>query len=425
MQAGVVKLFGKFLAENDNSKNQVYFGPGFQALNLFPNEGIVPDSSAMHPIFKAKLRFGWLQANGGVAPAPGAQLILYPQYPEVRFSGFLKGCADPPSKLMSARIAGRILLLGVTADRRVIGFVAEARSEIASEFESLHPSTQTGVIFSLGLPLIPDETNSRAKLLAELRRISALGWISSKQLDSAGTLKPCVSSHCGGLTLEAELGISKNSIADPDYLGWEVKQHTVTSFFRAYSAAPITLMTPEPTGGFYKTQGVEAFIRKFGYPDKNGKPDRFNFGGVHRTGARQASTGLELQLVGYDSVRGKITDSGGSVVLVNDAGEVAAAWEFNGLLGHWSHKHSLAVYVPAMRRMRPTRQYAYGARVRLAQRTDPLRFLAALASGSVYYDPGIKLENASSKSVVKRRSQFRIASKHIAELYNSLDEVDV
>ena len=134
---------------------------------------------------------------------------------------------------------------------------------------------------------------------------------------------------------------------------------------------------------------------------------------------------MELRLVGYDSVRGKITDSGGSVVLVNDAGEVAAAWEFNGLLGHWSHKHSLAVYVPAMRRMRPTRQYAYGARVRLAQRTDPLRFLAALASGSVYYDPGIKLENASSKPVVKRRSQFRIASKHIAELYNSLDEVDV
>ena len=425
MQAGVVKLFGKLLAENDNSKNQVYFGPGFQALNLFPNEGIVPDSSATHPIFKAKLRFGWLQANGGVVPAPGAQLILYPQYPEVRFSGFLKGCADPPSKLMAARIAGRILLLGVTADRRVIGFVAAASSEIASEFESLHPSPQTGVIFSLGLPLIPDETNSRAKLLAELRRISALGWISSKQLDSEGTLKPCVASHCGGLTLEAELGISKNSIADPDYLGWEVKQHTVTNFSRAYSAAPITLMTPEPTGGFYKTQGVEAFIRKFGYPDKNGKPDRFNFGGVHRTGARQASTGLELQLVGYDSARGKITDSGGSVVLVNDAGEVAAAWEFNGLLGHWSHKHSLAVYVPAMRRMRPTRQYAYGARVRLAQRTDPLRFLAALASGSVYYDPGIKLENASSKPVVKRRSQFRIASKHIAELYNSLDEVDV
>ena len=43
----------------------------------------------------------------------------------------------------------------------------------------------------------------------------------------------------------------------------------------------------------------------------------------------------------------------------------------------------------------------------------------------MYYDPGIKLENASSKPVVKRRSQFRIASKHIAELYNSLDEVDV
>jgi hypothetical protein len=116
VQAGAQRLYAKPLSENDNSKNQVYFGPGFQALNLFPNNGILPDSSSRNPIFKARLHFGWLLPNGMIAEAPNAKLILYPQYPEVRFSGFLQGCPAPPSALMQGRRAGRILFLGVRDD---------------------------------------------------------------------------------------------------------------------------------------------------------------------------------------------------------------------------------------------------------------------------------------------------------------------
>ena len=426
VQVGARKLYAKPLAENDNSKNQVYFGPDFQALNLFPNAGIVPDSSPKNPIFKAKLHFGWLTANGAIADAPGAQLILYPQYPEVRFSGFLKGCAAPPSSLMTGRMSGRVLFLAVTGDRRVVGFVVGGGEEIAAEFRSLGLSAPAGVFIELSLPTIPDETDSRTKLLAELHRINRLGWIDSKQLDSDGALKPCLAPQCGGFTLEAELGIPKNSVAEPDFLGWEVKQHSVTSFARADSGTAITLMTPEPTGGFYKERGVEAFIRKFGYADKNDVPDRLNFGGVHRAGERQVSTGLTMQLVGYDSAKGKITDASGAIALVSDAGEVAAAWAFSGLLAHWSRKHTRAAYVPSMRRTEPHWQYAYGARVRLAQKTDGLRLLKALASGAVYYDPGIKLEKASTeKPKNKKRSQFRVASKNIAALYETVETVEV
>ena len=53
------------------------------------------------------------------------------------------------------------------------------------------------------------------------------------------------------------------------------------------SAGILTLMTPEPTGGYYKTAGVESFVRKFGYPDMTGqanREDRLNFGGIHRVG---------------------------------------------------------------------------------------------------------------------------------------------
>lgn len=32
------------------------------------------------------------------------------------------------------------------------------------------------------------------------------------------------------------------------------------------------VLTPEPDGGFYKDADVAAFIRKFGYADKNDKP---------------------------------------------------------------------------------------------------------------------------------------------------------
>ena len=90
---GCTRLYAKLLADNDNSKNQIYFGQDFKALNLFPNDGIAAaESGKSGSIFKAKLQFKWLLEDGATVPAHGAQLILYPQYPEVRFSGFLRGC---------------------------------------------------------------------------------------------------------------------------------------------------------------------------------------------------------------------------------------------------------------------------------------------------------------------------------------------
>jgi hypothetical protein len=56
-------------------------------------------------------------------------------------------------------------------------------------------------------------------------------------------------------------------------------------------------MTPEPTGGYYKTAGVEAFIRKYGYPDMTGqagRQDRLNFGGIHRIDKYHERTGLSM-----------------------------------------------------------------------------------------------------------------------------------
>jgi hypothetical protein len=432
VQAGCTKLYAKPLAENDNSKNQVYFAGAVEALNVFPSTEIFAENTDKGPSFKAKLKFGWMLENGNVAAAPNAQLILYSQYPEVRFSGFLLGCKAGPGQLMADRqrakkfspelarqLVGRILFLGVNADR-TIGYVAPGNSEIAAEFNA-QSFPQAFVVFrEVPLPI----ADSKSALLTQLRRINRLGWIDSKQLDSDGQLKPCNAPQCGGFTLEAELGIAKNSSGEPDFLGWEVKQFAVEDFERIESAKPITMMTPEPDGGFYKDADVESFIRKFGYADKNDKPDRLNFGGRHIVGVRCPPTGLTLRLVGYDATSGEITDAKGQIALVSDSDEVAASWSFKKILEHWSRKHAQAVYVPSKRQTEPKRQYAYGHKVRLAQRTDSLRLLRAFAAGAMYYDPGIKLENASTeKARSKKRSQFRVASRNITALYETVETV--
>jgi len=426
VRVGCTRAYAKPLAKNDNSKNQIYFGPSFQALNLFHNDGVVAaNGPSGTPIFKAKLPFGWLQLNATIATAYGAQLILYPQYPEVRFSGFLVGCQAAPSELMASREPGRVLFLGVVPQKFTIGFVVGSDSEIAAEFRGRFAQATSGVFCEMPLRTVPTEAEATERLLAELHRIHHAGWINSKQLDTTGKLLPCTAPQCGGFTLEAELGIPKNSSSEPDFLGWEVKQHAVSRFDRDPTGV-ITLMTPEPTTGFYRELGVAAFIRKFGYVDRNGRADRLNFGGVHRVGVRHERTHLTLEISGYDSASGKITDATGFIALVSDSGEIAAAWPFSGLLAHWSRKHSKAAYVPSQCRKEPQWQYRYGDRVRLGRGTDSLLLLQALVSGMVYYDPGIKLENASSpRPTAKRRSQFRIASKNIAALYTSMEVVTV
>lgn len=158
----------------------------------------------------------------------------------------------------------------------------------------------------------------------------------------------------------------------------------MTNFDKPGNGEKLTLMTPEPTGGIYQDEGVAKFILQFGYPDKNGIPDRMNVGGEHRFGIPSAHTGLTLDVDGFDVTTCKLTDATGAVVLRMDSGKVAASWAFESLLTHWSRKHANAVYVPSKRRDEPHRQYAYGNKVRLGCGTDPLLLLKGFCSGAVY-----------------------------------------
>jgi hypothetical protein len=99
---------------------------------------------------------------------PNQKLILYPKYPEVRFSGFLVGCKNAPSDLMAHRIPGRILFFGVSRNGTVLGYVAGSDSEVAKEFQSLTNLDEHGVFRIIELP---QAANNKQKLLAELTRI--------------------------------------------------------------------------------------------------------------------------------------------------------------------------------------------------------------------------------------------------------------
>jgi hypothetical protein len=129
---------------------------------------------------------------------------------------------------------------------------------------------------------------------------------------------------------------------------------------------------------------------------------------------------------GYDPESGKITNPDGGVTLIGPRGEEAATWHFADMMRHWNRKHAKAVYVPSLRKISDYRQYRYGNLVQLGIGTDFSKFLAAIADGKAYYDPGIKLEKASSrKPESKRRSQFRIESSNIKYLYHETKIVNV
>jgi hypothetical protein len=425
---GAKRIYAKPLAPNDNSKNQVYLGGDFSVLNLLPHGAIEADASnvagSIRDRAKAGLRFSWIDEEGKY-PAPATQMILYPKYPEVRMSAFLKGCAKPPSKIMTARDEGRVLFLGVTESGEVLAYASAAMTALSLSLVENDDLDVSGVFRIVPFDL-RNGFDTRNLLLQSLGKIYEKRWIGSQKLDFDGVARPYAARNGGGYTLEAELGVSPNGYAGPDYLGWEIKQYSVSNFTKYAPKSPVTLMTPEPTGGFYRESGVAAFLRKFGYPDKRGIADRLNFGGIYSCVRDfHMDTNLRLVLNGFDSGSSKITNLAGGIQLVSRDMEVAAEWAFSGLMAHWNRKHAQAAYVPSLYRTPPP-EYSYGSKVLLCQQTDFLLFLKAMAAGFVYYDPGIKLENASSgKPTVKRRSQFRIKHAYLTDVYHSHEVADL
>lgn len=415
LELGSIRAFCKPLAENDNSKQQIYLGGNFDVVQMFPFENVEATSNGKDSTYKAKLNFVWIDTNK-TEQAAGAQLILYPQYPEVRLSGFLRGCKHAPNELLRPIPAsqrrfnngpdGRILFFGITRNGETLAYLAPAESSIAQEFRRQQAESafsQESVFFNL--PLLG--RNSKSILLESLAKIRDVGWHSSMRLNKTGEIIPYKARNGGGYTLEALLGIIPNGRSEPDFLGWEMK---------AYSGSRITLMTPEPDGGMYGDEGVKAFVMEFGAPSGN---DTLYFTGTHRANSRNVKTGLTLNVRGFDLARKVIEDVDGAVELLTGTGHCAAAWSFSDLMVGWNKKHAQAAYVPYESEKADEPAYRYFSPTLLGEGTDFNRYLIAMCEGLIIFDPGSKVMNVNSpKSTVKARSQFRMSVKHLKCLYH-------
>lgn len=432
----VSNIYVKKLSPNDNSKNQPYLGGHLTDLPFIPTGEITASPTDSQKTSKTKIKFqaslnlSWVDAVGIVYPAPHAKLIYYPQYPEVRFSGFLRDSSVNASRWMApekqGRSEGRWLILGVTEDEKIYAYLATPESNLSKELEVADYIKVSPKIWKLDVLHAAPKASTRDALICKLLEIHQMGWIPSQKLTSGMVFEPYKALNGGGYTLEAMLGVPPNGIAEPDYLGWEVKQFSVTKF-PITGSKPTTLMTPEPNGGYYTTAGAIEFVKTYGYPDQNGKKDRINFGGKHLVGKIHNRTSLTMALVGFDPATSSITDASGAISLLDNKGHVTASWSFAKIMDHWKRKHSQAVYIPCMKRtVSGVNQYHYGKDVELGTGTNFEMILSAMHLGAVYYDPGIKVENASAeKPKIKRRSQFRVSHKHLDTLYKAYDFVDV
>lgn len=411
-------LYLKILQKNDNSKQQVYLGSNFAALNIFPQLKISHDEKNLK-ILKSPLKFSWITNDKKLSKAPKAQIIFYPQYPEVRFSGFLQKSIGAPKEVMVKRETGRLLFFGFRQNGEVLGLAIDSDNIVTEKILKEDVIKKGHILHEI---VILDEINSKKELLVRLEEIFEEGWIKAKRLDGNGEFQPCKGTNCGGYTLEALLGVKNNGISEPDFLGWEVKQFKSTNLVNP-SGAAITLFTPEPNQGFYKSEGVNSFIKKYGYKDKSGVENRLNFSSPHKMAIINSNTGLTLGIEGYDHVKNKITDVRGGIVLIDSEGTLAAKWNFAELMEHWNKKHNQAVYVPSqMKKDNQNIFYRYGSTIYLGEQTDFLLFLKSFGASIIYYDPGIKLEFIEGKEKTKRRSQFRISFKNLNLLYYSWQE---
>lgn len=420
LRMGAERIVFKLLANNDNSKQQIYLGSDFNVLRLIQHGDLVAGDkvdSKKGVMYKATLDFHWISPDGKSGRAHGAQLVLYPKYPEVRMSGFARGCSLAPSRLLQpptveerqARMdTPRCLMLGLCNDGQILAYLDYWTGPISHEASLLIDSGSTLNVASVFHERQKPGYDSKAKLLGKLREIYRMGPIRSCRLDSGGNLHDYRAQNGAGYTLESLFGITPNGRSEPDHLGWELKSH---------GSGPVTLMTPEPDTGSY-LEDLGLFLKKYGRSNET----RRDFTGRHIVGQKHEGTGLTLGMEGYDPSQEAIVDTSGGLLLRDESGHIAAGWTFDKLITHWSRKHAQTAYVPYLHEERDIRYYTYGPKVHLCEGAELKRFLRALNESTIYYDPGINMKMIDSKWKSKKRNQFRIAWPNVHRVYESMHE---
>ena len=372
--AGASSIWVKRLVANNNSKQQIWLANDPSDLSFFPlgEPSYTPAKSqkrkAGNPVIQIPVTWQWVTPNGQF-DAPNAKLCYYPQYPEVRFSGFLQGCSEAPSELLNESKRGhevnRCLFLGPVKNAsgevvRVVALVVGAES----------PAAQ----YVLGMETF-----------------------------EAGHLCPIVYQ-----SLKA------------------IKQKSLD---RRYNHK-VTLFTPQPDLPETGRLSTVDFVLKYGHvhtTDEDGNPTSYYFtsGDIQREGEDKPSAKLELVLEGFTDA--KHFDPNGMIALYEKGTRtLAAGWSYLKLLGHWQRKHNRAAYVPYLREDNDgNTSVEFGPLVTLGISTSFGLFLQAFKDGKAVYDPGDKATLTDGRWTPHARSQFRINLNDIAAIYGEVREVDI
>ena len=450
---GCSEILIKPLADNqDNEKNQIYLGYSHELFSLLPGKVSFRSPSESkdktHSSYgKAKienaLNLYWIENNRKPELAPNSKIIDYFQYPEMRLSGFLSGCANPPDALRrdhQEKYGKRILLLGMSGENIYATVVTETQHDFFKQLltQPKWPVHDLLLKLKINMPshvsdARPSEIQSELensvfdfdRLLFELKLLGSTKYPSSTLKENNGQAIPFRGNQGAGWTLESLLNIPRNSSESPDKYGFELK---------TFLSNKITLMTPEPDFGYRYEEGLESFLNKFGWiGTKNDGSYRFN--GKHNTQSINKKSGLLLQIENWDYQLNAPTGKGiPNVLLVNPkTDEVAAGWSFEKLARKWGRKHAGAMYITAQKHTQDSEKfpshYSFGPMVYCGLGTSTLHLMRGIASGFVYLDPGDRI---NSNGEEKKRSQWRVDKipklnfgKSLAPLYDEMRHLSI
>ena len=391
---GVTKVFVKHLSRNDNDKNQIYLCPTLdgiaKALGVAQFEGTASESLTKRRSSSGKqkviapLDWTWITADGDEA-APNTRLIHYFQYPEVRLSGFLSDCENPPDALRRTRrdLYGPRLLFFGSSGPQVFGAVLTW--EVGSPDPVIPEEEPSGLSEKLLVVHLHTKRSTEEMIKALLGK-----WHSAVRLRKAGEKPlPFTGPQRAGYTLEALLGIPTNAVAGPDHQGSELKAYK--------SGGKVTLMTPVADGGRVHELGARAFVEDYGRPGKDGVSTRF-------TGTYKANTETLGRTLCLNGVNNHVLETI-SVDLQEVASEkVLASWSFGRLAASWLKKHDSAFYVAY--ETHPTENLVRFVSFYHCHHTSPERLLQSIQIGETFYDPAHTIKEGK----LKVRPQWRINS---------------
>ena len=438
---GIYKIYVRELQEKqDNTKNQIYFGTG-SVLNLLPctiKKGSESTSNSKEKSqqgqnkIEAKLDFYWFNNDGNLYNAPNAQLIFYFQYPEVRLSGFFKGCdirADCLRREKQLNYGRRILIIGIKENTKIFALVLnEKEDSVVLDFPDLKKDESVDIFLSHNIISSNNifSASPYDELIDRMKDICGQ-WYSSRRLVNRdeGPIPFAGNQGCG-LTLEALLGIEMNSSKKPDFKGIEIKSYK--------KGGSISLMTPQPDAGERFKLTFRDFMKEYGWQSTNPKhPGRIVFTGPFRIGQINEGKGYDLRIEGYNNLKNKFLSDQIFVGLYRlFDNKLVASWSGKKLLEHWIKKHSEALYVQYESKVvtdnkgKKVKQYLYNGKLLYGKGTSIINFFNALAQSLVVYDPADEIyENGTPKS----RSQWRVNvstfEKQMTVFYDFCEEINL